>query len=135
MTNIDNIKVGDRVRLTFHEQGADVEITGPVTEHTRDRVSVGGFYIADYRKVELLAPAWHDCLVIQAGGKIFGLVDPADGTREARWVSLGLIGARISAADRQRHFLAWDWFSDDQIAALGEVRVIVDANGQVVDHG
>jgi len=111
----DNIKAGDRVRLTFTHCGAEHVVTG-VAEAVPCELRVGNWSI-DWAvevvggTVELLAPAWHDTLVVQAGGKTFA----NDGNFD--WYLIGAPGGL---------------YTTDEVAALGPVRVIVDADGQVV---
>ena len=115
----DNIKAGDRVRLTFSSRDCEYVVTGTL-EEAGGYLHVGGWGIeAEDRTVELLAPVWHDALVVQAGGKTF-----AKSSQVALYPEWWMW---VSAPGGER-----SWFTPDEVAALGPVRVVVDAEGNVV---
>ena len=115
----EDVRVGDKITATRTEpDGTEIAYTGVVRKSYYGEtlvIGVDGFAFTRKYKIIRHLPDWRDAQVIQVGGKVLGLPDPRP---VARWISLGT--------------LDYGWFSDVEVAELGEVRIIVDKDGNVV---
>lgn len=123
LVNVLNVKVGDTVRaeyVTHGPHGATVKsaVTGTVWDrntgnrHLGVKRMIGDRALVTAQRIYRTKPAWHDALVIEVAGRRYGL---ADRGAHLRWLPLG-----------ERY---GEWYSDQQLANKGTVKVIIDSEG------